>query len=134
MAALSLNCWVVQGIPAKISLPEKIPGGWLIPYMNASDLAHWLPLARVVMARSGYSSLMDFAILGLTQIALVPTPGQPEQILLGKHLHRNRIAYSVSQHSLSLNKVFSVITDFQGFEKYPGSKNQLAEVVGGWLS
>lgn len=134
MASLGLNCWVVQGTPTETSLPEKISGGWLLPYMNASDLVHWLPLAKIVMARSGYSSLMDFALLGLKQIVLIPTPGQPEQNLLGKHLLRRHIAYSISQRSLSLNKALSVITDFQGFEKYPSSKNQLAKVVGSWLT
>ncbi len=134
MADLGLNCWVVQGIPTEQVFPTKIPGGWLIPYMDASDLAYWLPQAKVVMARSGYSSLMDFALLGLQQIALVPTPGQPEQNALGKHLYRNRIAYSVSQHALSLTKALSSVVDFQGFEKSPVPKNQLAEVVGSWLS
>lgn len=134
MAGLGLNCWVVQGTPAESILPKKIPGGWLIPYMNASDLAHWLPQAKVVMARSGYSSLMDFALLGLRQIILVPTPGQPEQKLLGKYLYRNRTAYSVSQYSLSLHKALSAVADFHGFEKYSDSKNLLAEVVESWLT
>lgn len=133
MADLGKNCWVVQGIPVTHSPPRQIPGGWLIPYMNAEDLAHWLPKATVVMARSGYSSLMDFAILGLNQIVLVPTPGQPEQQLLGNTLHRNEIAYSVSQHSLSLQQALSAVSDFQGFGKFSKSMNQFTDVVGNWL-
>ncbi len=131
---LNLNCWVVQGVPSDTSPPEKLPGGWLIPYMNAADLMHWLPQATVVIARPGYSSLMDFAILGLKQMILIPTPGQPEQILLGSHLSNHRIAYSVAQHSLSLKKALSAAPDFHGFEKSSMAKNQLAEVVGSWLT
>lgn len=134
LQGLTLNCWIVQGFPTNQSPPAKIPGGWQIPYMNAADLMHWLPKAKIVLARSGYSSLMDFAYLGLKQVVLIPTPGQPEQILLGKHLSENHFAYSNSQRSFILKKALSVVPGFQGFEKSLHPKDQLTEAVGSWLT
>lgn len=47
-------------------------------------IAHRLVLAHTIVARSGYSTVMDLMAMGLlddvaTTIRWVPTPGQPEQ-------------------------------------------------------
>ncbi|CAN5254652.1 glycosyltransferase [soil metagenome] len=41
--------------------------------------------AKTIVCRSGYSTLMDLNALGLKAI-LIPTPGQPEQLYLGKRM------------------------------------------------
>ena len=48
-----------------------------------AELASALQSAGTVVCRSGYSSQLDIAALGARAI-LVPTPGQPEQALLGE--------------------------------------------------
>lgn len=70
----------------------------LRPYMPDSRLAAALLSARTVISRSGYSSIMDYAALGLLEkqqrgevcLRLVATPGQPEQEYLAQ-LHNQHL-------------------------------------------
>ncbi len=54
--------------------------------MGSAELNHTLCAARVVVCRSGYSSLMDLSVLGKPAI-LIPTSNQPEQEYLADHLN-----------------------------------------------
>jgi hypothetical protein len=54
------------------------------PNPSAAELAGALLGAKTIICRSGYSSLLDLAALGVRAI-LVPTPGQSEQIYLARH-------------------------------------------------
>ena len=56
--------------------------------MDDAELAEVLRHAKHIIARSGYSTIMDLAALGLlnskiknriSKIELIPTPGHPEQ-------------------------------------------------------
>ena len=52
----------------------------LVPHLGDEELAGLLKGARTIIARSGYSTIMDLDTLGLLEKSdLVPTPGQPEQ-------------------------------------------------------
>lgn len=52
----------------------------IVPYMTDSELTSALLGAKHIIARSGYSTIMDFNALGILDKAeLIPTPGQPEQ-------------------------------------------------------
>ena len=63
----------------------------LVPYLYDAQLAPLLLSARTIIARSGYSTLMDLAALGVLHKArLIPTPGQPEQEYLARHISTSR--------------------------------------------
>ena len=48
--------------------------------LSDSELAYYLTHAEHIIARSGYSTIMDLDALGvLDRAELIPTPGQPEQ-------------------------------------------------------
>ncbi len=129
-----LVCWVVQGIAGGHRLPRTIPGGWLIPYLDAPALAYWLPKAGTVVARSGYSSLMDFATLGLRRIVVVPTPGQPEQQYLARFLHDREKAYAWNPRKVSLETAVERADQTSGFRKKQFSPSLLRKWVGQWLN
>ena len=57
--------------------------------------------AGVIICRSGYSTIMDLAELGLSAI-LVPTPGQPEQEYLAGFLSQQGFFHSMDQHNFNL--------------------------------
>jgi len=59
--------------------------------------------AKMVISRSGYSTIMDLAILG-TKALMIPTPGQIEQEYLASYLEGQGIFYSVTQKKLQLKK------------------------------
>ena len=71
---------VVRGIIGAPPTTTKRRNITLVPYLGDEHLASVLLGAKKVIARSGYSSIMDFAALGiLHKVELIPTPGQPEQ-------------------------------------------------------
>ena len=59
----------------------------MVPYMDDYQLARALAGAKKIIARSGYSTIMDLAVLGvLDKAELIPTPGQSEQMYLASLL------------------------------------------------
>jgi UDP-N-acetylglucosamine:LPS N-acetylglucosamine transferase len=59
--------------------------------------------AKMVISRSGYSTIMDLAMLG-TKALMIPTPGQIEQEYLATYLNHQKIFYSIKQKELQLKK------------------------------
>jgi len=58
-----------------------------VPYLKDEELIPILLGSRKIIARSGYSTIMDLERLGLLDKAeLIPTPGQSEQEYLYEHL------------------------------------------------
>ena len=59
----------------------------IVPRLDDDHLAAYMLGAKRIICRSGYSSVMDLAALGLLAKAeLHPTPGQPEQEYLSTYL------------------------------------------------
>ncbi len=59
----------------------------IVPYLNDADLVQALLQAEKIIARSGYSTIMDLDALGvLDKAELIPTPGQTEQEYLAERL------------------------------------------------
>ena len=81
MADTQEPCLLVAGKPGMPPTQEGHITVWNDPEDHA--LAGALQQAEVVLCRSGYSSQLDLAALGVNAI-LVPTPGQPEQTMLGR--------------------------------------------------
>ena len=76
---------LVQG---KIAAEQavKIENGIKIyNYLLSSDLEREINQSELIICRSGYSSVMDLAMLA-KKAFLIPTPNQPEQEYLAKHL------------------------------------------------
>jgi len=59
--------------------------------------------SKVLVCRSGYSTLLDLAVIQ-TRAILIPTPGQPEQEYLAMELMNKKLYYSVQQDALNLKK------------------------------
>lgn len=54
-----------------------------IPHATTSEMAFYISNASTIVARSGYSTIMDLHVLG-AKAELIPTPGQTEQEYLAK--------------------------------------------------
>lgn len=90
--------------------------------------------ASMVICRSGYSTLMDLAVLGKKAI-LVPTPGQTEQEYLAKHLHKEGIFLRATQKRFNLPQA---LNNAQLFPFKPlqldGAHELYKIVVNDWLT
>ena len=88
-----------------------------ISHLPANALKEVLMQAQVVISRSGYSSLMDYAALGLSQVILVPTPGQTEQVYLARRMQEQGIALYQNQSSFALPKALMQVKTYKGFPR-----------------
>jgi predicted glycosyltransferase len=86
---------IVQGLMNRPNMRIKRGNITLVPYLKDEELVPVLSGAKHIIARSGYSTIMDLNALGLLkypmsdtpcQIDLIPTPGQPEQEYLARYI------------------------------------------------
>ena len=84
-------------------------------YLLTDTLEKALNESEIVIARSGYSTIMDLAVLG-KKAFFIPTPGQYEQEYLAKTLKEKLIAPYSSQQDFSIEKL-NEIRNYTGFKK-----------------
>ena len=78
---------ILQGLTGKPMTRIKRGNVTIVPYMGDEELKQALLGAGHIIARSGYSTIMDLHALGLLGKAeLIPTPGQSEQEYLAERL------------------------------------------------
>lgn len=71
--------------------------------------------ARLVVSRSGYTTVMELAELGRRAL-YIPTPGQTEQEYLSRYYEEHGMYHSVSQYKLDL------VRDVEAASRFPGFK------------
>lgn len=119
---------VAAGVPAG-KMPEGLPSHIRYhPYLGTSDLLEAILRSELVICRSGYSTLMDLAVLRKKAL-LVPTPGQTEQEYLGKWLHENAAWRAVRQERLNLERDIPAALTFPGFSKTTGKELDFREII-----
>lgn len=91
---------LVRGLPGSSDLPAVPPNVSVFNHLETPLLAETIRHAETVVSRSGYSTVMDMRILGASCI-FVPTPGQTEQLYLGKTLLASGIAGLLFQNQIS---------------------------------
>lgn len=72
----------------------------IVNFMNGKPLNNAVNASNLVISRSGYSSIMDWAALNKRAI-LIPTPGQPEQEYLARLHNKTKYFRSILQNNLS---------------------------------
>jgi UDP-N-acetylglucosamine:LPS N-acetylglucosamine transferase len=79
---------VTLGKPGDGSEPRRVGNATVFDYLGRERQAEMLNRAKLVMTRSGYTTLMELAALGRKAL-FVATPGQSEQEYLAQ-FHRER--------------------------------------------
>jgi UDP:flavonoid glycosyltransferase YjiC (YdhE family) len=98
---------VVRGLPGKgISVPIMNEGIKICNHLPADKLNELLSRSEYIIARSGYSTIMDLARVQRNAI-IVPTPGQTEQEYLARYLHEKKWMFNVPQKRFNLKNVLS---------------------------
>ena len=85
----------------------------IITEADTSTMRHIISGALIVIARAGYTSVMELVSLGRGAV-LIPTPGQTEQEYLGRHLDGRYGFVTMSQNSL--DRLASVVLSEQNKE------------------
>jgi uncharacterized protein (TIGR00661 family) len=123
---------IVRGLPASRT---HVPSTGMIQIYNHLDsntLNREMNEADLVIARSGYSTIMDAFRLGKKCI-FIPTPGQTEQEYLGKYLQEKNLALCVEQKSFQLTKALKAAGEFE--YKHTQIENDfLDEMIAQWVN
>jgi UDP:flavonoid glycosyltransferase YjiC (YdhE family) len=89
-------------------------GHTIVPHLPAAALEQAIRESRLIISRSGYSTIMDLSVLGKKAV-FVPTPGQTEQEYLGRMFHQRGQLLLMPQRQFDLQKAWTDSKDFTGF-------------------
>ncbi len=122
---------VVQGKPggAPVTINDKIQS---VPHLNKNELLEKIVSSKAILARPGYTTLMDLAVIGGKRAMFIPTPGQTEQEYLGMYLESEDIAVSFPQSKFSLKEAWRKVFATKGFNSAL-YKPVYKQVIDEWL-
>ena len=113
----------VRGLPTEHeSLKTENEIIQILNHLRADELNKAFQESKIVISRSGYTTIMDLVKLGKNAV-LVPTPGQTEQEYLSNYLMKKNIFYSVTQDRFSLDKINNYASAMQPVKMAQGMDN-----------
>ena len=116
-----LKILIVLGKPAENTKKELNKDIVVHSHLPAAEMYRCIAASRLVVCRSGYSTLMELASLGKKAV-LVPTPGQTEQEYLAKYLEIKGYAPYYNQKDLLLSEALSEVDKYSGLPRLDGSE------------
>lgn len=106
-------------------------------HLSAEELNKALLESKLVIARSGYTTVMDIAALQRKSL-LIPTPGQTEQEYLAQSLEQKGIACSLPQKDFALEDALQKSASFNyrlpakmNFSLYRNAVSRFADMLNG---
>ena len=95
-------CIFIRGLPGDAAIkPCSNNNIEMFSHLPASGLSKAIQASRLVISRSGYTTVMDLVKLQQKAI-LIPTPGQTEQEYLADYLSARNYFYTLDQDKFSL--------------------------------
>lgn len=119
---------VVRGLPAASSLIPSTDSILFYNHLPSEELNREMEKAEYIIARSGYSTIMDALSLGKKCI-LIPTPGQTEQEYLAQSLSGKKMVLAIKQKNFSLPEVLRQASEFPFIMPPANAESPLPEVV-----
>lgn len=120
LSALPGTRLLVQGLPRTqtghdANRFELRPGEFhLLPHLPGSALRPLLQRAKAIVTRSGYTTVMELACLGIKPVLMVATPGQSEQEHIAAQLSAPGWVLSQSQEDLNLSRALPLLPTLAG--------------------
>jgi UDP-N-acetylglucosamine transferase subunit ALG13 len=131
----------LPGLPGKVAFVRGLPGEQkklvdtesvtFFNHLAADELNKLINQSSLVIARAGYSTIMDLAALQ-KKVILVPTPGQGEQEYLAGFLHDQGFCYACRQEDFLLEDILKKAGTFS-FSAWPLPEADYDKVVYEWL-
>lgn len=111
----------VRGIISENEIIENRSNFTFHNYLTAKELNKVINQSDIIIARSGYSTILDLARLG-KKAFFIPTPGQTEQEYLAHHLQQQQMAPYCEQSKFTIKKMEEVV-NYTGFNKQENTLN-----------
>jgi hypothetical protein len=105
---------IIRGKPGQQNIEKPNRYVQTISHLPSRQLLYCLNHSKIVVCRSGYSTMMDLQFTP-TPALLIPTPGQTEQEYLAKHYQDKGWYYSNSQSKLDLKADLPKVNKFRKF-------------------
>ncbi len=121
----NLKALIVYGLPNKMIKMEEKQNVKMVSHLLSKDLENSILKSKIIIARSGYSTIMDLASLGKKAI-FIPTPGQTEQEYLAEYFKSKRISFFQNQKNFDLQMAMSESEKYSGFNPPHVNENLLA--------
>jgi len=97
----------IRGVVEEVQTKKVIGKITLCNFLSGKELENAFNESEMVLARSGYTTIMDIAKLQ-KKAFFIPTPGQTEQIYLADRLKAKGFAASCRQHHFTKEKLNEV--------------------------
>ncbi len=91
-------------------------------FMQSTELEQIIKDSDIVISRSGYTTIMDLAVLLKKKVFFIPTPGQNEQLYLAKRMQQLQIAPYCKQDDFTIESL-KEINCYKGFEMIENNLN-----------
>jgi len=132
LRSMHLSVLFVQGKTETERRWKAAPNIDCVSYLTAQALEDALAASRLVVCRSGYSTIMDLARMKHRAL-FIPTPGQSEQEYLARMLQEQNITCYVEQSEVCLPQDLEKVETFQGFSREEAYMERLDRAVGDFL-
>jgi len=110
----NMKAFIVRGLPGGKPLPPD-KNIETIAHLDKNSLFEKILCSKAILARPGYSTIMDLAAIGGKKVVFIPTPGQTEQEYLAMYLEAEGLAVSAAQNHFSLKDAWRKVFASQGF-------------------
>lgn len=107
---------LVRGVVEKEVKTYQNENLTIINFLTSRELEQAIAESDVVVARSGYTTIMDLAAME-KKAFFIPTPGQFEQKYLAKELQKKGIAPCCKQEEFELEKL-DWVNDYKGLKNF----------------
>ncbi|MDN5865684.1 MAG: hypothetical protein L0I62_10825 [Gammaproteobacteria bacterium] len=123
---------VTLGRPELAGEKSEQCGATVYGYLDREHQAQMLNRSRVIITRSGYTTLMELAVLGKRAL-FVPTPGQSEQEYLARFHRESGHVWSTTQPRLDIPRDLVRAEAADGLPRLSSAESvgRFLEVVGG---
>lgn len=119
---------LIRGMPGNPeNLVHSLTNLTAVNHLSADELNLSLLQSHMIIARSGYTTIMDLVKLN-KQAILVPTPGQAEQEYLADYLMKRKYFYSVTQNNFQLKDVLKEVAGFD-FLPFPHQEEKYFKII-----
>jgi len=132
LAALDYKVILVRGIPGAYQRVKCSDNLEMVSFMTGKELNKTILQSDLIISRSGYTTIMDLAVLGKKAL-FIPTPGQLEQEELAKFFSENNTFHSVDQEEIDLSVDIPKAYDTTGLKPELEQNVRLHEHLDEWM-
>ncbi len=129
LSALNQTAIIISGKPELDKIVDSPGNLTILTHLTTDELQSVIVSSKLIVCRSGYSSLMDLQGLGVKAL-FIPTPGQTEQLYLAELHHNSGTVLWRKQENLNLNVDIEEAMAYPGFIKNTQESNLKLVIAG----